>query len=344
MARSPFALRIALLLTLSLVVSTRANDTLVTLGAGGLVPAKSSSIVMESEKLRITLKQITVDYVFRNTGSQDVDAVVAFPLPELDGATLEVSPIELPSKDPLNFISFKVLVDGKKMSPMVEIRSFKKDEDITERLRSLGLPVSVLDPHMKAALQKLPKVQLSQLEQDGLIVVEQTETGGKAGNRIWPWWQTRIQFYWTQHFPANSTVRVSHSYLPVVGGSYIDDDGSHIAERYCGTETTLERIKELKAKLPKGEVPEFNLQWRSLRYILTTANNWSGPIRHFHLEIDSDAPGEVLLTCTPSVKQTSGTRYELDATDFRPDRNLDIVIIQPTRARPPERSMDRQPD
>jgi hypothetical protein len=334
MARSRFAFPILLLFTVLLAASSRANDTLVTLAAGGLVPIKSSSIVMESEKLQITVHRISVDYVFRNTSNQDIDAVVAFPLPELDGATLEVSPIELPSKDPTNFVSFKLTVDGKAISPKVEIRAFKKDDDITERLKSLGLPVSVLDPRMKAAIGKLPKAQLSQLQEEEVIVDEAMQTAGKGDERFWPWWQTRIQFYWTQHFRANSTVRVSHTYAPVVGGSYIDDDGSYIAERYCGTAASLQHIKELKAKLPKGEVPESILWWRSLGYILTTANNWNGPIRHFHLEIDSDAPDNVLLTCMPSIKKSSGTHYELDASDFRPGRNLDLVIIQPDKRKP----------
>src|SRR5215469_1503366 len=116
---------LVLILLLSAPRSIRANDTLATLGAGGLVPVKSSSVVMESENLHITLHRITVDYVFRNTSNQDVDAVAAFPLPELDGAAIEVSPIELPSKDPTNFLSFKLTVDGKPVSTKVEVRAFK---------------------------------------------------------------------------------------------------------------------------------------------------------------------------------------------------------------------------
>jgi hypothetical protein len=333
---SRFVSGVALILTLLLSVtrSARANDTLATLGAGGLVPLKSSTVVMESEKLHITLHRVTVDYVFRNITSQDVDAIVAFPLPELDGAALEVSPIELPSKDPTNFMSFKLTVGGASVSPKVEIRAFKKEEDITERLKSFGLPVSVLDPHMKAAIMKLPKAQLSQLEQEHWIVNEGSEADVKTGQWIWPWWQTRIQFYWTQHFPANSTVRVSHTYMPVVGGSYIDDDGSHIAQRYCGA-TALPAITQLKTKVAERQEPGLSLWWRSLQYILTTANNWSGPIKHFHLEIDSDSPDDILLTCMPSVQRTSPTRYEFDASDFHPDRNLDIAILQPHKGQPP---------
>ena len=319
---------------LSSLRTTRANDTLVTLSAGGLVPAKSSTVLMESESLRISLHRVTVDYIFRNTSNEDVDAVVAFPLPELDGATLEVSPIELPSKDPTNFISFKLTVDGKPVLPKVEIHAFKKDQDITEKLKSLGLPVSVLDPHLKAAIQKIPSIERSQLEKQEWIVNEDLDTTGKNDQSFWPWWQTRIQFYWTQHFPANGSVHISHTYVPIVGGSYIDDDGSSIAERYCGT-ATLQQIKALKSKVASQQEPGLALWWRSLQYILTTANNWSGPIKHFHLKIDSDTPNDILLTCMPSIKQISPTRYELDASDFRPDRNLAIVILQPNKTQRP---------
>jgi hypothetical protein len=337
MSRSLRISRIARLLVflLSALPFTWANDTLVTLGTGGLVPLKSSTLLMESEKLHITLHRVTVDYVFRNTSSQDIDAVVAFPLPELDGATLEVSPVELPSKDATNFISFKLSVDGRAVSPKAEVRASKKDEDITERLKSLGLPISVLDNRMKAALGKLSKIQLSQLEEDGWIVKEESETAGKPSTRFWPWWQTHIQFYWTQHFPANGTVRVSHTYVPVVGGSYIDDDGSHIAQRYCGGATMLQQIQERKAKVDQQQQPGLTLWWRSLQYILTTANNWAGPIKHFHLEIDSDAPDDILMTCMPNIQRKSPTRYEFDAPDFRPDRNLNLVILQPRQNQPP---------
>jgi len=308
---------------------TQANDTNVTLGAGGLVPTKSSTIVVQSEKLRISLHQVTVDYVFRNTSTRDIDTTVAFPFPELDGATLEIEPIELPSKDAANFMSFKVTVNGTAISPQVEIRAFKKDKDITERLRALGLPASVLDPAMKSAIERLPQAQRGGLEKEELIFEDGGQSGGKTDKWIWPWWQTRIQFYWAQHFPANTTVRISHSYVPVVGGSYIvdEDDGSFIGKPYCGTSANFKQIKELKVKQAKNQKGDATLWWHNVKYILTTANNWSGPIRDFHLEIDSDAPGDILLTCQPSIKQTSPTRYEVESRNFRPDRDLDLVII-----------------
>jgi len=80
-----------------------ANDTNARLGAGGLVPEKSADIVMESEDLIISVHQITVRYLFRNTSDRDLDLIVAFPLPEVDGAAVANIPIFFPSPDPLNF-------------------------------------------------------------------------------------------------------------------------------------------------------------------------------------------------------------------------------------------------
>ena len=322
-----------LALALGFARPTLANDTMVTLGAGGLVPVKSSKVVMESEKLYISVHRVKVDYVFRNSSKQDVDADVAFPLPELDGATLANSPIQLPSKNPANFMSFKVIVDGAPISPKIELRGVKGGKDITDKLRSLGLPVSVLDPRMKETIEKLPPDQRKQLEKDELIVSQETSGSGKTEKWVWPWWQTRVQFYWTQHFAGNSTVRVSHTYLPIVGGSYIvyDDDGSSTANRYCGAADALKQIKDLQAKLAKKPGTDVAVWERNVMYILTTANNWSGPIRSFHLEVNSDSPDDIVLTCMPSVKQVSPTRYEMNVPNFRPDRELDLMILQANR-------------
>src|SRR5437879_375004 len=84
--------------------SSLANDTLVTLGAGGLVPLKSTSVVMESEDLQISASEIRVQYKFRNDSDRDVRAMVGFPLPELDGGDVENSPMHLPSRDSKNFV------------------------------------------------------------------------------------------------------------------------------------------------------------------------------------------------------------------------------------------------
>src|ERR1700752_1530623 len=117
----PRTFRISWLLVLTafivFVSSLGANDELIPLGAGGLILPKPSQIALESEKVQISIHEITVKYVFRNMGNDDVDAIIEFPLPKLSGGMVENLPLQFPSDDLVNFLSFKVWVDGKRVFP-----------------------------------------------------------------------------------------------------------------------------------------------------------------------------------------------------------------------------------
>lgn len=147
-----------------------ADDTLVTLAAGGLVPLKTTQISMESEDLHISIHRITVRYVFRNASAKDINAVVAFPLPDLAGDSFYVGPMVLPDENNLNFVDFKVMLNGKPIRTRTEVRAFLNGRDITARLRSARLPPTVLFEPLNAAIRKLTRAQRNKLVKDGLIV------------------------------------------------------------------------------------------------------------------------------------------------------------------------------
>jgi Domain of unknown function (DUF4424) len=74
----------ALAVTLILAFApARANDSSAAMAAGGLELIKNDQVRMVSEVLRIAPRLVEVNYVFENTGSNDVTTPVAFPLPEL---------------------------------------------------------------------------------------------------------------------------------------------------------------------------------------------------------------------------------------------------------------------
>jgi len=320
-------------LAFAIALPAAGNDTMVTLGAGGLVPSKSSEIVMESENLQISIHEIMVSYVFRNTSDHDVDAVVAFPLPDLDGGVVENEPIRLPSKDPANFVSLNVIVEGQTVEPSVEIRAFKNGQDITTRLGSLGLPLSVLDPKIGPAFAALPQEQQRKLERDELIVTEDIHLNGRKPETIhWPFWDTRIRYFWRQRFPASGTIHVVHTYRPVVGGGYVTEsmNGPSNAGLYCVGPQALSQIKELKARVPKNR-SEVALLESAIQYILTTGNNWRGPIRDFHLTVVADHADDIVLTCMSGLERVSPTKYELTRTNFHPESELELLILQPNR-------------
>lgn len=307
------------LVAVALATPAGANDTLVTLAAGGLVPRKSSAIAMVSEDLQVSVRQIRVKYVFRNDSDQDIDAIVAFPMPVLDGAGIANSPVKFPAASPLNFMDFRVLVAGEPVKPKIDIRAYYEGRDITARLRDLRLPLSVLDrQRLNAAVGDLTEDQQRELKK-GLLVDD------------WPYWHTSIQYYWNQHFQAKTDLEVQHSYRPIVGGGYITKDSTLVEsdERrdYCGNAETLQRIKaaQQRSTAPRNDTV---LLEREVHYILTTANNWKGPIGNFHLTVTT-RPEDILTTCMEGLERTGPGRYELVRSNFRPSRELKLLIVEP---------------
>src|SRR5664280_3569258 len=278
---------ITLLLLVAMSLPVAANDTLATLGAGGLVAVKSSEIAIASEDLEISAHQIKVRYVFRNGSDHDIDAIIAFPLPALDGGLIYNEPVVLPSNDPVNFVDFKVEANDARVTTKVETRALADDRDITAYLASLGLPASVVLEPLNSALMKLSIEQRGQLEKEGLIVPGEfnppLHSVGRKG--WWAGWAMQTQFYWTQHFPAKGKIELVQTYRPVVGGSYItaDNDGAGSIKLYCASTDLLEKIKQSKSKYPAKQGTDAVLMERTIQYILKTGNNWNAPIASFQL-------------------------------------------------------------
>jgi hypothetical protein len=66
-----------------------------------------------------------------------------------------------------------------------------------------------------------------------------------------------------------------------------------------------------------------------ISYILTTANNWAAPIKQFHLTVDKGDPDALVSFCGTNVRKTGATTFEMTATDFVPERELEVLIVKP---------------
>src|SRR3954453_5825560 len=105
MLRSVLALALALSAAPAL-----ANDSVAELGTGGLILSRSDAVSMRSEDLFISPQKVTVDYVFHNNTDKNVDAIVAFPMPDIEGDPEERP--ALPDDQSDNFLGFEVTIDG----------------------------------------------------------------------------------------------------------------------------------------------------------------------------------------------------------------------------------------
>jgi hypothetical protein len=82
--------------------------------------------------------------------------------------------------------------------------------------------------------------------------------------------------------------------------------------------------------LMREEQPYLVENWIS--YVLTTGANWAGPIKTFTLVVDKGESDNYVSFCGTDVKKTGPTTFEMTATDFYPEKDLDILLLVPTQA------------
>jgi len=306
-----------------------ADDSSAALAAGGIVFTKNTPVRMAAEDLAIGPKAVRIRFVFANDTAKDVETLIAFPLPDIDTAQFWGSALGTVTDDPVNFIGFKAVVDGKPVSFAVEQRAFLKGRDVTAVLAANGAPVN---PVANEGYVKLEK--LSADKRQRLIAAGVAE--GDADEFV-PQWTVRTKFYWTQRFPAHKSVVIEHSYQPVAGQAFAtptEFDGSMenpYAKEFCMDAATLARVKAMmKAHkgTPDGLGPGM-LNAYQTDYILKTANNWNGPIGRFHLTLDKLKADNALSLCWDGdLKKTGPTTFEAVRENFAPARDIHMLVLE----------------
>lgn len=328
---------IAIMMLLSLAQAARANDTTAEMKTGGLVFVQTDAIAMVEEKLHISPREVRVEYRFRNNTDADVEALVAFPVPDIESGSEQ--PVALDPDAGDNFLGFKASQDGRPIKAELQQQATVSNVDLTAELKAENIPLMPGAEATGVALSGLSPQAVERFRGLGLIRVEQWDDGSGMKDHVVPQWTLKSVYWWKTVYPANSDVSVKHSYATSVGGTvdvtYLDENGEprgeHFAEykkRYC-LDDAMVRIaqKNRKATIETG-TPLYVENWIS--YILMTGNNWAGPIGSFTLTVDKGDPRNVVSFCGEAVTKTGPTTFEMKKTDFYPDRDLDILLLVPT--------------
>lgn len=311
----------------------RADDSSAAIGTGGVTFAKSTDIRMAAEDLRISPEKVKIHFEFVNDGAKDIDTVVAFPLPDIDTWEYYETPLGTVTEDPVNFVGFKVTVDGRPVAFESEQRAILNGKDVTAAVKAAGAPVNPLMGHFEG-LDKITPASRKALAAAGLIDID--------GDYIHPKWTIRTRFHWKQHFPAGKTVIIDHSYQPVTGGTFFTrtdmankgkDD--YWKGRFCMDGPTLSRIHKMLTaageRFAQGKTNDGSgdmLQIDTTEYILSTGNNWKGPIGKFHLTLDKLKPENTLSLCwDDDLKKTGPTTFEFTRTNYAPNRDVKMVVL-----------------
>ncbi len=320
MLRTIFALSLSLA-----ALPALANDSTAETAAGGLVLTRSDSIDMLSEDLYVSADEIRVRYVFRNQSAEDVRTIVAFPMPIHDLAIERDGDIAFPSE-------FTTRVDGVEIPMQVERRATLDGADITALLDGAGLSLTTdVDAwDFGALLDALPGDA-----QQRLIAADAVEVLSHRGTRhLQPMWQVSDNWYWEQVFPAGEEIIVEHSYHPGTGGSvdtglifegFAESEwGRQMIADYCIDDDFMAGVHRMRNSghyLAIGE--------RVLTYILTTGANWRAPIGDFRLVVDKGEPENLVSFCAEGVRKFAPTQFEVRHQNWRPDRDLRVLILVP---------------
>jgi hypothetical protein len=293
-----------------------ANDSTADIAAGGLVLRQSHEIDMVSEDLFVSVHRVRVRYVFRNRSTQPVHTIVAFPIATRDLARASVG-------------DFRTLVDGQPVHMKVERKAFARGIDQTALLQRLGIPVDGAG-NASDRIAKLPRAEQGRLKRLGLITSEPD-----IDEEVIPAWTFKETWFWEQAFPPGHDVIVEHSYRPGAGSSAGEPlaipelrnsaDGRRRMETYCTDRDFLASLDRLTRA--GGEGAELASYW--VDYVLTTGSNWRSPIGDFRLVVDKGKARNLVSFCEAGVKRISPTQFEVRHRNWRPTRDLKVLIVQP---------------
>jgi len=309
-----------------------ANDSTAEMAAGGLVLKQSGEIDMVSEDLYVSAAQIRVRYVFRNRSARDVRTTVAFPMPDRDLLAEGESDSAWPS-------DFHTIVDGSPVRMAVERKAFARGVDQTGLLARLNIPVAPPDDEstgsLRDAIARLPRAEQERLAALGLIEPNDFATGER---QITPAWTVRETWHWEQVFPAGRDLAVAHRYTPGAGGSVTSiltipdlrdsEAAREMIGRYCVDAAFLAAVDRLRARTGTENATVTDT-W--LSYILTTGGNWRAPIGEFRLIVDKGDPRNLVSFCGEGVRRIGPTQFEMRRRNWRPDRDLRVLILTPQR-------------
>ena len=291
-----------------------ADDGAASIAAGGIIMMKREPrITMAREVLRISVRNVVVDYDFRNDSNQNITTTVAFPVPMYPEDEARID-------GPVFFDDFKLWINGSPAIYKIEASAFLNDKEYTQLLNEMHVNIATLgitnsNDSEPVDANRLPADQRKQLVDLGLIEKENGETR----------WKVKKKYYWQQTFPAHKIVHIRHEYTPATGGyatgllsGIRDQDSSNANDlmSFC-IEGRLKTILQQAAKDDKS----IDTGYAYVDFILTTANTWKTPIEDFTLIVEhANREGAYTSFCW------DGPVTKIDATHFSAHRHNFIPI------------------
>ncbi len=319
------AAAIVSLFLIAVCVPACADDTAVSVAAGGIQLRKEARISMDKERLTITLDKVTVDFWFRNETNKDVTTEVAFPVPPYQ--------FDLNSTNgPHDFADFKLRVDGQPVSYQTDVHAMLNGKDHTSLLRGLGIDIATFGKYdWKGVPPEISK--LSSSDQARLIRLGLLDNSDDA----FPQWTVNKMYYWRQTFPVGTLIHIRHVYKPLIGAEAFQPE--EIQKQLNNTCMSDELYRSLQTAAAESLKRSHGLNGGDVyaawvNYILTTANTWRTPIKDFELIVDvastsktSSSYPHVSFCSDGPIDKLSPSRWVVRRRDYIPRHELAVYFF-----------------
>ena len=304
-----------------------------TTAAGGLVLRQNADIDMVSEDLFVSVEQIRVHYVFRNRAPRDVTVTVAFPMPDRDLSAMRESDVGYPS----DFHTTRRRPAGRRatLERHVDARRPRPYRAAAAPPHPARARCGRHRPHRRRADRAAGRARAPSCAGSAWSMSTNMTRASGMERHFVPLWTVRDTWYWQQVFPAGRDLIVDHRYRPGAGSSagtplaFPDyrrsADGRAEAALYCADADFLASLDRLTRAGGEGtELPDYRIG-----YILTTGANWRSPIGDFRLVVDKGSPAQPGQLLREGVRRISPTQFEVRHRNWRPTRDLNVLIVQP---------------
>jgi hypothetical protein len=305
----------ALLLAAGTVTAAEAPPT-VEIGTGGLSFAANPALVPERQDVLITPDRIRLTYAVRNGATTPLSITIAFTLPDLDAASLAADELALRSDSTDNFVRATTLVDGQPVTLQTEQRALALGLDVTATVLAARLPLFPFASDMTARLEMLDAAGRLDLLERGILRVE--------GGSLTPAWTLKTVAHWRQTFAAGQTLTLVHSYHPLVG--VMPATGGAIGglrKRICLSPAQETAISKLPREGTTG-TPTLT----TVGFLATPGADHVGPYHSYRLIIETADPATVVASCRDGLRRTGPMQFELNAADYVPDEDLQVLIAR----------------
>jgi len=323
-------------------------ESAASIAVGGIVPRGQAHIAIAREVLRVSEGKILIDYDFRNDSNADVTTDLVFPIPPYKN--------EWDAMDPAaqSFRSFVLTVNDEQAAFQTEATAELNGSDVTRSLQSHHIDIPTFghlevgrDQHFNVRRVAVPDfIRLSRKDQDRLEAegIFEREDGFSK-------YTVKLEYHWTQTFPAHAMVHIRQEFAPVVGFAEIPtlEDALQAALRqggsqssamlepsaarsidilngFCASTPFLRSIlhaQQVLANSSEAVLP----QW--VDFGLTSTKEWNEPIEDFTLIIDVPQPVHGQQTqisfCSPgTIQRPDADHIQVHLTNFTPAMDLHI--------------------